>query len=108
MLLVNFNELNQKDQRKRKRKKETACCHHLLHNTTTIKEGENIVVVTFFAAKPSKKATVVAIAIFCSKAIEEGDGSCHLLLFIYNTITKKGNGSLVPSPSLLQHNHRKR
>jgi hypothetical protein len=53
MLIVNSNELIQKDQRKRKRKLPS--CHRLLHNTTTIEEGDNIATVTFFVAKPLKK-----------------------------------------------------
>jgi hypothetical protein len=38
---------------------------------------------------------------FYNKAIEEGDGSCHLLLLLcYNGSIEEDNSSL-PSPSLL-------
>jgi len=44
--------------------------------------------VTFFAAKPPKKRHRSPIS--CGKAIEEGDGSCHLCLLCFNgTITKQ-------------------
>ncbi len=106
LLILKFNGLNQKDQirrKKRKRKKVVACCHHFLHNTTTItiEEGDDIVAVTFFVVKPLKKATIVAITFFCSKAIEEGVGSCHRLFFLLKH-REEGNGSFLPSPSLLQ------
>jgi hypothetical protein len=58
LLIVNYNELDQKDQRKKEKKKATiACCHHLFHNITTIEEGDGIATVTFFVTKPPKKAT---------------------------------------------------
>jgi hypothetical protein len=54
LLIVNSNELNQKDQKEKKQKKSTYC-QCLLHNTTTQEEGDNLVSNTFFAAKPQKK-----------------------------------------------------
>jgi len=63
-----------------------------------MKEGDNIAAITFFVAKPPKK---VQVTIFCNKAIEEGDGSCHLLLLCCNRTIEKDDGSL-PLPSLLQ------
>jgi len=52
LLIVNSNELNQKD---KKKKKKNACCHCLFHTTTTIEEGNDIATVTFFVAKPLKR-----------------------------------------------------
>jgi hypothetical protein len=67
------------------------CCHCLFRNTTTIEKGDDIAISTFFAIKPSKKAIVIIVTFFCTKAIKEGDGSyCHLLLLLYNTTTKEG------------------
>jgi hypothetical protein len=74
----------------------TAFCHHLFHNTTTIEEGDDIAVVTFFIRKPPKKVMVIIVAIFCNKAIEEGDGSCHLFLLFCKNCTEEGDDSLVP------------
>jgi hypothetical protein len=51
LLIVNSNELYQKDQKRRKRKRKKAYCYRLLHNTTTI-EGDDIATITFFVAKP--------------------------------------------------------
>ncbi len=74
-----------KEEEEKKKKVTIAYYHRLLRNTTTIEEGDNIVTVTFFVAKSLKKATTIAITIFCSKAIEEGDKNCRHLLLLYNT-----------------------
>jgi len=69
LLIFNFNEQNEKDQRKKqKTKNKTTYCHHLLHNTTTIEKGDNIDVVTFFATTLPKKMSVVPIAIFLQQS----------------------------------------
>jgi len=78
--------------------------HRLFHSTTTttttIKEGDDITTVTFFAVKLLKKAMAVVITFFCSKAMEEGDGSYHcFLLFKHREVTQ---------PSSLQHHHIRR
>ncbi len=99
VLIINCNELDQKDQKKKKkRKKETAYYHYLFHDTTTIEKGDDIDAVTFFVAKPLKKATIIIIAIFCSKAIKEGDISCLLLWFYYK---EEGDDTTLPSLSFV-------
>jgi len=76
LLIVNSNELDQKDQRKRKRKR---------------KKRRSLAAIGFFTTPPPlKQATKIIVAIFCNKAIEEGDNSLVLL------------------PSSLQQNHRRR
>jgi hypothetical protein len=96
LLIVNYNELNQKDQRKKKEKKATiACCHHLFHSITTIEKGDGITTVTLFVPKPPKKAT----------DIEKGDGSYHHFLLLLKH-REKGDGSKLLSTFLLQHHHR--
>jgi hypothetical protein len=89
LFIINSNELNYKDQKKKKTKPAV---------TITIKESNDIVAITFFKAKPPKKAQVAII--FCSKAIEEGDKSCRLLLLRYNEIIKEDNDSLSSPPML--------
>jgi len=47
LLILNSNELDQKNQ-KRKNKGNDSLRHRLFHIITTIEEGDNIVIVTFF------------------------------------------------------------
>jgi hypothetical protein len=111
LLILNYNELDQKTREEKKKKKRkkvmTACYHRLLHNTTTIEEGNDIDVVTFFTTKPSKNVTIVAITFFCNKAIKEGDRSCHHRPLLLKH-REKGNSNKLPSPSSLQHHQRRR
>jgi hypothetical protein len=83
LLIINFNELNQKDQRKKK----IICFQCLFHNTTTIEEGNDIV------AKPSKKAKVVTLAIFF--ATKPSKKAMEVVVFFFFTTTEP-------------HNHRRR
>ncbi len=74
MLIINYNELNHREQQKKKsnrhhRGRQRHYCCHLFCNKTTKKRQRS--------------------PFICSKAIEEGDGSCHLLLFQYNRTTQE-------------------
>jgi len=105
LLIVNFNELDQNDHKRKERIKRKKA---VLHSTTTIEEGDDIVVVTFFIAKPLKKATIIAVTIFCNKAIKEGDESCRTIILFYFSNREKGEGSKLSSFSSLQHHHKRR
>jgi len=99
LLIVNSNEVDQKDQRKKKGDHVLpSYCHHLLHNTTTIEEGDDIIIVTFFIAKPLKKVTIFIITIFSSKAIKEGDRSCHHLFLLCTTTIEEGDDFVATEP----------
>ncbi len=93
LLIVNFNELDQKtkEKEKEKKKKGDPLLPLPFHNTITIEEGDDIVVVTFFIAKPPKKVMVVIVTIFCNKAIEEGDGRCRIFLLLKHKEEGDGN-----------------
>jgi hypothetical protein len=96
-----MNKTKRTKEKKEKKEKKTTCYHCLLHNTT-IREGDDITAITFFGAKSLKKATIINVAIFCYKAIEEGDESCRLLLLLYNTAIEEGDNSKLSSFYSLQ------
>jgi len=50
---------------------------------------------------------IITVTFFCSKAIEEGDKSCHCLFFFLKH-KEEGDGNKLPLPLSLQHHQRRR